>query len=328
MADNKPMGFGGADGPKRADGGTFKFTPFSPVTNKGDSNVITREYFDRFMIEYRFLDSVIPTTQMELFGETFSTPIMVGGMSASVPHLHPGGMAEIASGAKAVNTPFFTGYLQKEEIAELVKIGAKTIRIVKPQRDNQAVLDDIKSDEENGAFAFALDIDHVFSDDGNYCPGNPDYGELGPKTAEELHMFCASTKLPCIVKGVLSIRDAVKAADAGAAAILISHHKGEIPDAVPPLFVLPEIKAAVGDRVKIFVDCGITSGIDAFKALAFGADAVCVARTLVPGYTKEGAAGVEKRLRQLTGELRGVMARTGACDLKHIDPTTVRIKTW
>lgn len=328
MEENKIGGFGGPDGPRRKDGGTFKFTPFAPTSRKDDSNMITREYYDSFMIEYRFLDAVIPGTEMEMFGERFDTPIMVGGMSASVPHLHPNGMKELALGAKAMNTPFFTGYLSKAEFAGLCKTGARAVRIIKPQRDNEAVLADIRSDEQAGAFAFAIDIDHVFAPDGTCFPGNPDYGELGPKTTEELSMFCHATKLPCIVKGVLSISDAVKAAGAGAAAILLSHHKGELPDAVPPLFVLPEIKAAVGDRVKIFVDCGITSGLDAFKALALGADAVCVARSLVQPYMKQGAPGVESRLRQLSGELRGALARTGSRDIRSIDPTVIRRKTW
>lgn len=326
--EEKALGFGGPDGPKRADGGHFKFTPYALVSEKNDSNRITRDYFDSLVLEYRFLDAQIPTTEMTLFGERFGTPIMCGGMSASVPHLHPNGMAELALGAKAVNTPFFTGYLGKAEFAALCATGAKAIRIIKPQRDNEAVLADIRHDEACGAFAFALDIDHAFSPDGGYFPGNPDYGELGPKTTEELRMFCRSTRLPCIVKGVLSVSDAVKCREAGAAAILLSHHKGETPDAVPPLYVLPEIRQAVGGGLKIFVDCGITSGLDAFKALALGADAVCVARTLVPGYRKEGAKGVEARLRQLTGELRGALARTGSPDILHIDPTVVRRRTW
>lgn len=328
MAEEKELGFGGVDGPKRADGGHFKYTPYALVSQKNDSNYITREYLDSFVLEYRFLDAVIPKTEIELFGETFSSPILIGGMSAVVPHMHPGGMEEFARAGVELNIPVFTGYLQKKEIADLCKTGAKIIRIVKPQRDNDAILADIKSDEENGAFAFAFDIDHCFSPDGGYCPGNPDYGELGPKTTEELKRICSATKLPCIVKGVLSISDAEKCADAGAAAILISHHKGELPCAIPPLAVLPEIKAAVGDRVKILVDCGITSGLDAFKVLAKGADAVCVARTLVPGYREEGAAGIVAKMNQLTSELRGAMARTSTPDVLHFDPSTVRKKDW
>jgi isopentenyl diphosphate isomerase/L-lactate dehydrogenase-like FMN-dependent dehydrogenase len=173
-----------------------------------------------------------------------------------------------------------------------------------------------------------MDIDHGFQDDGTLHHPTPDYGPLAPKTTEELKMLVSSTKLPCIVKGVLSVQDAKKCVEAGAAAILLSHHKGEIPCAVPPLYVLPEIRQAVGDKIKIFVDCGITSGIDAFKALALGADGVCVARNLVKPYMKEGADGVQRRLGELNDELRCVMSRTCTFDTKSFDPTTVRKKNW
>lgn len=329
MAENKKeLGFGGPDGPKRADGGSFKFTPYALVSEKNDSNRITRDYLDSFVLEYRFIDSQVPSTEMTLFGETFSTPIMVGGMSAVVPHLHPNGMSEMALGALAVNTPVFTGYLSKAEFAKVCATGAKAVRIIKPQRDNDAVLADIRHDEEHGAFAFALDVDHCFAPDGGYFPGNPDYGELGPKSLEELRMFCRATRLPCIVKGVLSVQDAIKCVEAGAAGILISHHKGELPDAVPPLYALPKIREAVGNRIKLFVDCGLTSGMDVYKVLARGADAVCVARALVPGFKDQGREGVAAKLTQLNLELRGAMARTGSRDILHIDPTTVIKKDW
>ena len=80
MSESKNLGFGGPDGPRRGDGGTFKFTPFAPASQKEDSNQITREFYDSLLVEYRFLGSAVPTTETEIFGERFSTPIMIGGM--------------------------------------------------------------------------------------------------------------------------------------------------------------------------------------------------------------------------------------------------------
>lgn len=317
--------FGGAE---RSDGLRFGYTPYSLPSNMDDSNKITRECYDSYMIEYRYLDCKVADTRMELWGETFNTPIMVGGLSAVAPLLHPNGMVELAKGSAAVNTPSLYGYISDQEVEELVATGAKVIRIIKPQKDNDAVLADIKHDEECGAFAFAMDIDHGIAEDGTLHHPTPDYGLLSPKTTEEMKMFCESTTLPFIVKGVLSIQDARKCVEAGAAAILISHHKGEIPCAVPPLYVLPEIRGAVGDKIKIWVDCGITSGIDAYKALALGADGVCVARNLVKPYIKEGAEGVQHRLQELTAELRCIMSRTCTPNLASMDPTTLRKKNW
>lgn len=317
--------FGGV---KRADGLQFGYTPYSLLSENDDSNKITRECYDSYMIEYRYLDCKVADTSMELWGEKFDTPIMVGGLSAVAPLLHPNGMVELAKGAVAMNTPSLYGYISDKEVEDLVATGAKVIRIIKPQQDNEAVLSDIRHDEKCGAFAFAIDIDHGIAADGTLYHPTPDYGLLSPKTTEEMKLFCSSTSLPCVVKGVLSVTDAEKCVEAGAAAILLSHHKGEIPCAVPPLFVLPEIKKAVGEKLKVWVDCGITSGIDAYKALALGADGVCVARNLVKPYMQEGAEGVHRRLKELTAQLRCVMSRTCTPNLEEMDPTTLRKKNW
>ncbi len=90
------------------------------------------------------------------------------------------------------------------------------------------------------------------------------------------------TKLPFVVKGVLSVSDAVNCAEIGAKAIIVSHHHGRIPYAVPPMMVLPEIKDALaGTDVKIIVDCGIASGANVFKAIALGADAASMLQVLL-----------------------------------------------
>jgi isopentenyl diphosphate isomerase/L-lactate dehydrogenase-like FMN-dependent dehydrogenase len=99
-----------------------------------------------------------------------------------------------------------------------------------------------------------------------------------------------------------------------------------MPSAVPPLMVLPEIVKVIQHRIPIFVDCGIESGLDAFKALALGADAVCVGRHLMPLLKTEGA--VAARLREMTGELKSIMARTGAKSIREIDPTVLHFRSF
>lgn len=308
----------------RADGITFGYTPYAPESEWMDSNKLTRACYDSYMIEYRYLDSCVADTKTELWGETFDSPIMTGGVSAVVPLLHPNGLVEIAKGAVRFNTPSFYGYITNKEVEDLVAVGNKVIRIIKTQEDNSKILEDIKHDEEAGCFAFAMDIDHGISPDGSLYHATSDYGVLSPKSTDDIAMLCASTKLPCVLKGVLSVTDAKKAAEAGAAAVLLSHHKGEIVNAVPPLYVLPEIKAAVGDKIKIFVDCGILSGADVYKALALGADGVCVARKLVRPYMEKGADGVYDQLTELNNELRCIMGRTCTPDTKHFDASTIR----
>ena len=89
--------------------------------------------------------------------------------------------------------------------------------------------------------------------------------------------------------------------------------------------VLPEIKKAVGDSLKIFVDCRIDTGADAYKALALGADAVSVGRAMMQPLVKEGAEGVEKLLRQMKDELSMLMAFTGCKTLADIEPSALWI---
>ena len=161
-----------------------------------------------------------------------------------------------------------------------------------------------------------MDIDHAYSGDGKYdvvC-GLP----MKPKSLREMKEFVQAASVPFVVKGVLSVADAEKCVEAGAKAIIVSHHHGIMPYSVPPLMVLPEIVNAVGGQLKIFVDCGIESGMDVFKALALGADAVCVGRALMDPL-KEGAQGVQKRILAMNNELMSIMARTGAKDIDSID---------
>lgn len=139
--------------------------------------------------------------------------------------------------------------------------------------------------------------------------------------------FVSAAKVPFVVKGVLSVSDAIKSVDAGAKAIIVSHHHGIMPYSIPPLMILPDIAKAVKGDVKIFVDCGIESGVDAFKALALGADAVCVGRLLM-GPLKDGRAGVCNKINELTGELASIMARTGAKDLSQIDSSVIHARTF
>ena len=124
-----------------------------------------------------------------------------------------------------------------------------------------------------------MDIDHCFDSKGRYDM----VGDLPmrPKTTDQLREYVRRSTRPFIVKGVLSAADAKKCAQAGVKGIVVSHPHGILPGAVPPLMVLPEIRKAVGDQLTIFADCGFESGLDAFKALALGADGVMVGRELM-----------------------------------------------
>ena len=290
----------------------------------GDTNVLTRQYFDSVLVVPRYLDSELPDLTMELWGETFKTPVMTAALS----HLHEicdHAMTEIAFGAKEAGAVHFVGMTEEDELAEITASGAKTVKIIKPHEEDGRVLFKIQHAVGHGAFAVGMDIDHAISWRGGFdvvC-GLP----MRTKTRNQLESYIRASKVPFVVKGVLDPREAEVSAEAGAAAIIVSHHHGIMNSMVPPLMMLPDIRKAVGNRIKVFIDCGFESGMDVYKALALGADAVCVGRALMDPL-KEGRKGVTGKLMQLNAELSVVMARTGARRLSEIDPASIRLRNF
>ncbi len=283
----------------------------------GNSVRITRDYIDSLLIEIRAIDSVVASTEMELFGETFRTPVMVAAISG-LDNICPNGMVEVAKGAAAAGAVMWAGIGGEEELRGMIDTGAKTIKIIKPYADTDLIFQKIEQAEKYGAFAIGMDTDFVFGSRRN--KGVAQSFPVSPKTQEELKSYIKATKLPFILKGVLSEQDAQKALDIGAAGIVVSHHGGSVLNyAVPPLMILPRIAKLIDGRIPIFVDCGIGSGSDAFKALALGAKAVSAGRAVMAGLASDGAEGVRKVLEGITEELQSVMNITGSADCGHID---------
>ncbi len=283
----------------------------------GNVRRITRDYIDSLTIEMRVINSAEASTEMKLFGETFPSPVMVASLSGLGNN-----MIEIAKGAAAAGTVMWAGIGDEAEIKKIIETGAKTIKIVKPYKNKDLIFEKIAQAEKLGAFAVGMDIDFVFGGEIEDTLVRPEL--MSPKTLDEIKSFVRSTKLPFILKGILSVQDTNKALEAGAAAIVVSHHGGYVLDyAVPPLKILPHIAEVVDKRIPIFVDSGITRGSDAFKALALGANGVLVGRSVMAGLASAGSDGVQKILTGTTEELRRVMNVTGSSNLENIDPNLI-----
>ena len=302
---------------------TVPFANYPYEREWGDSNRITREYFDSLLLEMRHLDGRKPDTAFTLYGENFATPIMTAALS-HLDHIRENGMAEMAKGASMAGAVNWAGMGDEEELAEITKTGAKTIKIIKPYADNNLIYAKIAAAQQCSVLAVGMDIDHAFDSRGEYDRVRG--YEMKPKSMEEIREFVRASSVPFVIKGVLSERDAYKALEAGAQGIVVSHHHGIMNYAVPPLMILPDILKVTAGQIPVFADCGITTGADVFKALALGATAVCAGRVLLKFLEKEGGEGVCRGIEQMNDELKGIMAKTGCCDLSHMDKTVIRRK--
>ncbi|HEX7053344.1 MAG TPA: alpha-hydroxy acid oxidase [Burkholderiales bacterium] len=130
---------------------------------------------------------------------------------------------------------------------------------------------------------------------------------------------------PLVLKGILDVEDAKIAAASGADAIVVSNHGGrQLDGAVSSIRALPEVAAAVGDRIEVWFDGGVRSGQSLLKALSLGARAVLLGRAFVYGLGAMGEAGVLRALELIQKELDVTMALTGIRDVSQASPAILR----
>ena len=287
-----------------------------------DSIKIARKYLDSLVIESRILGAKHPSAALDILGCHFETPVM----GAALSHLK-GGMAGYAAGLKEAGALVSVGMGPNEELKEILATGAKVIKVIKPYKDPEEILSRIRFAEENGALGVGMDVEHAINkedDEDSVVAG------LAMKlpTKEELKSYVEATSLPFFFKGALSVQDALTAKELGAAGIILSHHNGLMPWAMPPYALLPEIRKAVGHDLILIADGGIADGFDAFKVLALGADLVSVGRPFMGPYMQGGAEALRDAVNVFTKELKALMARTGAEDLASIDASVLHKAWW
>ena len=282
---------------------------------------MTRQYLDSLLIETRYMNSTNPDLTMNLYGRSFKSPIMTAALSHLDPIMFEGATKAYAEGAAKADAILWLGMADEKEVEMCAATGAPMIEIIKPYSDRKLIFEKIRHAESLGLLAVGIDIDHPFAEDGS--PDIVDGYEMTALTTEELKEICSSTKLPVIAKGVLSLYDAREVMKAGVSGMVLSHHNNRIEYAVPPLALLPAIREEAGKEVPIFVDGEIRTGMDAFKALALGATAVCIGRPLMTAIKQDGAEGVAEYLRKANGELAKAMAYTGCTDTGRMDPAVV-----
>ena len=262
-------------------------------------------------------------TSFELFGHKVALPVFAAPVGAM--QLHYGDKYDdlayndiLVTACAQAGIAAFTGDGTNPAVMEaaaeaLKKNGGCGVPTVKPW-NMDTIREKMELVKAADPFAIAMDID---------AAGLPFLKNLTPpagsKTVEELKEIAAMAGKPFILKGIMTVNGALKALEAGASGIVVSNHGGRVLDQCPSTAeVLPAIVDAVGGRMTVLVDGGIRTGMDVFKALALGADAVLIGRPFVTMVYGGGAEGVQVYVDKLKAELSDTMAMCGAHSLSDI----------
>lgn len=297
----------------------------------GDTAIRNYQKWQEIRVQMDTLHENVPVDMsVELFGRKFSYPFFAGPVGAVELHYSDAydelTYNKILVSACADNgIAAFTGDGLNPQVMvgatdAVAAAGGVGIPTVKPW-NLPLIKEKLELVKKSGAFAVAMDVD---------AAGLPFLKNMQPpagsKSVEELTEIVKEAGIPFIVKGVMTVRGALKAHAAGAAAIIVSNHGGRVLDQCSATAeVLEEICHAVGGGMKVLVDGGIRSGVDIFKALALGADGVVIARPFVTAVYGGAEAGVKVYIEKLAGELEDTMKMCGAEKLSDITRDMVRI---
>lgn len=300
---------------------------------KGTGDVAIRN-FDKWRDIRVNMDTLVEkkpiSTDFKLFGKEFSAPIFAGPIGAVRMHYSDeyddrSFNKVLIKACNEAGIAAFTGDGMDDDQmvsgCEAVKeADGRGIPTIKPW-NLEMIKKKIELTKEANAFAVAMDIDAAglpFLK--NFTP------PAGSKSVEQLREIVEFLDVPFIVKGIMTPKAALKAKEAGASAIVVSNHGGRVLDQCPATAeVLEDIVKAVDGSMKIFVDGGIRTGVDVFKALALGADAVIIARPFVSSVYAGAGEAVKELAEKLKHELEDTMAMCGACSLEEISSDMVSV---
>lgn len=264
-----------------------------------------------------------PGLECEIFGEKLSFPCLVapitgtkfnmGGYVTDGEYSQDVVMGAIEAGTFAMVGDTGDPNCFMEGLKYIEQSGGKGIAIIKP-RENSEIIARIKMAEKAGAKAVGIDID------GAGLVTMKLFGQpVGPKTLSQLKELVESTKLPFIVKGILSSDEAELCVEAGAKAIVVSNHGGRcLNETISSAEVLEEIVEAVGDKITVLVDGSVREGVDILKYLALGAKGVLVGRPIIWGSIGGRQEGVKTVLETLKAQLIQSMILTGTSDVTNV----------
>lgn len=272
-----------------------------------------------------------PDLTVEIFGETLSMPVL-SAATGGVTYNMGGKMGEeeyinaILGGCRAAGTLGMAAdgigdpvdvFKRRMDVLKATYNG-KGMVMIKP-RIQEEIIKRVRLMEEAGAVAFGVDVDSA-GRAARALPGQT----VEPKTLAQLEELVKATRLPFIVKGVMTVEEAQRAVDAGAKGIVISNHGGRVLDYTPGVAeVLPAIADKLKGKVVIFVDGAVRRGADVLKLLALGADACLVGRPLIRGAHGGGQEGVALMLNAFKQQLTDGMVLTGTSSLRNVSSSII-----
>jgi len=314
---------------------------------------VNREGFHRIRLRPRRLAGVSAVdTSVELFGERYAVPIFCAPCGAQAT-FHPEGEVAVARAALAKNTLQILSTVTNRSVEDVASArGAPIWFQLYPTSDWSFTRAMIRRAEDAGCTALALTVDiparnmeesaRLRRETNGECMGCHTGDPWSTKamfsgvdmssmrmgiaglTWDYVDRLKDSTSMKVLVKGIVTADDALIALERGADGIIVSNHGGRAEvSGVSSIESLREVVQAVQGRVPVLVDSGFRRGTDIFKALAIGADAICIGRPYLWGLGAFGQAGVERVLDILTRELEIVMTQMGAASLAEISPSSI-----
>ena len=299
-----------------------------------------------------------PSTRMELFGETYASPIVVAP-TGSNRAFHAEGELAVSRGARTGNHLTMLSTVATTSIEDAIAARGRPVWFQLYPTDKWEVAEALaRRAEKAGAGSIVVTVDVVARQnfetlvrmwraaDTRDCTSchalslkafvqrKPNFDGIDVSgvnstghstlTWSFIKRLRDTVKTRLLVKGLVTPDDATLAVAAGLDGIVVSNHGGRADDSGSTIEILPEMLAAVGGKVPVLVDSGFRRGSDIAKALAMGARAVCVGRPYLWGLGAFGQPGVERVLGLLHGELRAAMMQLGAPSLKDLVPAMVR----
>jgi len=318
-----------------------------------------RDGFLKFQLRPRRLVDVgkVDTT-MELFGETYGSPIVIAPIGSNAA-FHSDGELAVSRAARNGNHLSMLSTVATLSIEDAIAARGRPVWFQLYPTDHWNVAEALaRRAEKAGAGAIVVTVDVVarqnwetlyrlMRDDTRDCSAchqrtmkafvqrKPNFDGIDiagltstghtTLTWDFVKRLRDTVKTRLLVKGLMTTEDAVLAVDNGLDGIVVSNHGGRVDDSGrSTIDALPEILKAVRGRLPVIVDSGFRRGTDIVKALAMGARAVAIGRPYLWGLAAFGQPGVERVLGLLQTELRAVMMQMGAPSLKALTPTLVR----